>query len=215
MFTSYERSIAKSSWSTKSANLTRESFLPFGSCILCLGIAREPVACQQGDIFCRECALANILSQKKELKRAEKSRHDAEAKSARLRQAEDLEDQSRALLDFESTLSGGTRSEQHPGSKTEDVENGNIEAVDITRASTKEQKLSSGSKRKILLDQDELDRIERGDKAKARKLIQAEHVRVHLITRLFVIGVYVNHSITPGSATTPTIILDTFSDASG
>ncbi|ODH38928.1 hypothetical protein ACO22_02090 [Paracoccidioides brasiliensis] len=79
-FTSYERSLLRSTWGTQSTRLSRESFLPFSSCRLCLLPARAPVvACAtNGDIFCRECAVNDLLAQRKEIKRLEKERELAE-----------------------------------------------------------------------------------------------------------------------------------------
>ncbi|KAJ9614456.1 hypothetical protein H2200_002592 [Cladophialophora chaetospira] len=113
-FTSHERSLLRSNWGSQSTRLTRESFLPFGYCRLCLGPAREPVACpgspslpQNGSkggeeggkatagaganikvhLFCRECALNDLMAQRKEIKRLEKE--------SEVRGREDREDQAR------------------------------------------------------------------------------------------------------------------------
>ncbi|ATY59495.1 zinc finger containing [Cordyceps militaris] len=106
VFTSHERSLAKANWASKSARLHRDSFLPFGSCSLCLELARDPVSCLGGDIFCRECALANMLAQKQDIKRADKARRQAERDTARAQAAHDDEDQRRAVRDFELTQAG-------------------------------------------------------------------------------------------------------------
>lgn len=151
-------------WSSNSARLNRDSFLPFGSCSLCLEIAREPVACQCGDIFCRECALANLFAQKKEIKRVEKARQHAEFEGARVRVLEDQEEQRRAIRDFELTQSGL-------------VANTSKSATDAAPLQDETGlKIQAGSKRKFILDEDELSRIVREDKAKARKAIEDEKV---------------------------------------
>ncbi|KAL2369122.1 RING finger domain-containing protein, variant [Blastomyces gilchristii SLH14081] len=79
-FTAYERSLLRSTWGTQRTRLSRESFLPFSSCRLCLVPARTPVvACAtNGDIFCRECAVNDLLAQRKEIKRLERERELAE-----------------------------------------------------------------------------------------------------------------------------------------
>ncbi|KAJ6439997.1 zinc finger containing protein [Purpureocillium lavendulum] len=163
VFTSHERALAKSNWSTSSARLNRDSFLPFGSCGLCLGIAREPVSCAHGDIFCRECALANLLTQKKELKRAEKTRRNAEQEAQRLKAADDEEDRERAVRDFEMTQAGLPTA----GKKTSDA-NGAPQDESSTAV------VHVGAKRKFQLDEDELQRIVKEDKLKARKAIEDE-----------------------------------------
>ncbi|PNY24238.1 Zinc-finger of nitric oxide synthase-interacting protein, partial [Tolypocladium capitatum] len=164
VFTSHERALAKSNWAINSARLNRESFLPFGSCGLCLGIAREPVSCPHGDIFCHECALENIVTQKKELKRAEKGRHDAELEAERTKAIEDDEDRERAIRDFEMTQAGLSANRITAAVSIPDARDEPSDAV----------VLHAGSKRKFALDDDELRRIATEDKVKARKAIEDE-----------------------------------------
>ncbi|KAK7403609.1 hypothetical protein QQX98_010621 [Neonectria punicea] len=162
VFTSHERAVAKSNWSSNSARLNRDSFLPFGSCGLCLGIARDPVACRRGDIFCHECALTNLLAQKKDIKRAEKARQHAQGEAERAKAMEDQEDQERAVKDFEMTQVGLERGRKGATTRPPAIsDEGNAPTV-------------AGTKRKFKLDEDELDRITRQDKAKARKAIEDE-----------------------------------------
>ncbi|KAF2403212.1 hypothetical protein EJ06DRAFT_541928 [Trichodelitschia bisporula] len=71
-FTGYERSLLRTAWGTRKTRLARDAFLPFGSCTLCLLPARDPVACPAGDVFCRECAVENLLAQRAEIARLEK-----------------------------------------------------------------------------------------------------------------------------------------------
>lgn len=106
MFTSYERNLAKAAWSSNSARLQRDSFLPFGSCYLCLEVARDPVACSHGDIFCRECAVSNLVAQKKEIKRTARARAriEEELRDAAVQEGEDA--QQRAMKDFELVQAG-------------------------------------------------------------------------------------------------------------
>lgn len=145
----------------------RDSFLPFGSCSLCLELARDPVSCQRGDIFCRECALANMLAQKKDMKRAEKARRQAELDTASAQAANDDEDQRRAIRDFELTQAGF--SSARGGTKTIPADEKKDAKIDDTL------RITSG-KRKFELDADELDRIAKDDRAKARKAIDDEKV---------------------------------------
>ncbi|KAL2202017.1 RING finger domain-containing protein [Sarocladium strictum] len=171
VFTSHERALAKSAWTSSTARLHRESFLPFGSCNLCLEISREPVACQRGDIFCRECALANLIAQKKELKRAEKTKKRAEDERERKRAEEEGEEHERAVKDFERTQAGLEGTNGRVARKEESVK------TKITKdepASGDEMALVVGTKRKFALDEDELSRIAQEDRAKARKAIDDE-----------------------------------------
>ncbi|KAG6005960.1 hypothetical protein E4U43_000519 [Claviceps pusilla] len=161
VFTSHERALAKASWSSNSARLNRDSYLPFGSCSLCLEIARDPVACPLGDIFCRECALANLLAQKKELKRAEKARRHALQEDARAKVAKESEDQQRAIRDFELVQAGLAASNQT-------VTAGDSAVSDMNEGSR------AGTKRKFILDEDELARIAEEDRVRARRAIENE-----------------------------------------
>lgn len=165
VFTSHERALAKSNWAQSSARLDRDSFLPFGSCGLCLGIAREPVACQQGDIFCRECALANLLAQKRELRRAKKARRDADSEAGRIEALKSEEDNERSVRDFELIQAGLSSADSQTG----------YNAI-VASDSPSGPPLPSGSKRKFVLDEEEVKRVSREDKIKARKAIEAEKV---------------------------------------
>lgn len=208
VFTSHERALAKSAWSSSSARLHRESFLPFGSCNLCLEIAREPVACQRGDIFCRECALANLVAQKKELKRAEKLRKRAEEERERKRAEEEGEEHERAVRDFERTQAG---LEGANGKVAKRVEAAKSNTTKDEPAPGDGMALVVGTKRKFALDEDELSRIAQEDRAKARKAIEDEKVRV------FIDSTTHDNKTTdfpsPGRQTNPAIILDPFIDS--
>ncbi|ERT02214.1 hypothetical protein HMPREF1624_00512 [Sporothrix schenckii ATCC 58251] len=205
VFTSYERSLAKAAWTVSSARLTRDSFLPFASCSLCLELAQDPVACPAGDIFCRECALNNILSQKKEMRRLEKAREQEERDRAE-RQARDYaEDQARAVREFELVQAG---LEAKVGRKAGGYANGahDRETPAATSTSTPTQtqrrlleagpsidaagsngngdgddgdKIQLTKKRKFALDEDELQRIAEEDRSKARRAIEAERAAAH------------------------------------
>ena len=173
VFTSHERALAKAAWSSSSARLSRDSFLPFASCYLCLQTAIDPVACAQGDIFCRECALSNILAQKKEIKRLEKAR-DQDERDAREEQArKDAEAQERAIREFELTQAGLEIRSQHKAATpaaTRREGNGSPEPAEASSA-------KKGGKRKFSFDGDEVARIATEERAKARKAIEDEKVR--------------------------------------
>ncbi|KEF51564.1 uncharacterized protein A1O9_12481 [Exophiala aquamarina CBS 119918] len=110
-FTAHERSQVRAHWGSQSTRLTRDSFLPFGHCRLCLGVARDPVTCggignsstnndaaklapPKVHIFCRECALNDLVTQRREMKRAERSVEEREREDAE-RKAEEAEKQRR------------------------------------------------------------------------------------------------------------------------
>lgn len=174
VFTSHERELAKSAWNSTSARLSRDSFLPFASCRLCLLPAREPVSCTHGDIFCRECALSNILAQKKEIKRLEKTKEKDEKEADEERGKEEEEAKQRSVQEFEKIQMGlEAKLGGASGRKIVGREDGKIivedDVVDGKR----------GEKRKFELDEDELLRIALEDRTKARKAI--DHEKVYLI----------------------------------
>lgn len=172
MFTNHERSLAASAWNSTSARLSRDSFLPFASCRLCLLPARDPVSCTHGDIFCRECALSNILAQKKEIKRLEKTKENEDREAEEERNRGEEEAKVRAVQEFEKIQMGleAKLGGASSGKKIVGREDGKIlveeEAVDGKR----------GEKRKFELDEDELLRIAREERNKARKAIDDEKV---------------------------------------
>ncbi|KAI1170371.1 ENOS interacting protein [Nemania sp. FL0916] len=182
VFTSYERELARKSWTSTSARLGRESFLPFSACGLCLEIAIDPVACTNGDIFCRECALSNILAQKKEIKRLQKLKGQ-EDRDAQERQAQlDAEAHERSVREFEMTQngldlrSGSTLSSRPPLASTlngQDREAASV--VESDRGSGGKDRAGPGTgKRKFEMDEDEIQRIAADDRTKARKAIDDE-----------------------------------------
>ncbi|KII91681.1 hypothetical protein PLICRDRAFT_51816 [Plicaturopsis crispa FD-325 SS-3] len=91
----------KLDYGTKRQRLGNESMRRFDACALCLNRAREPLACDEGHLFCKECAYADLLSQKKDIKK-QKERLAAlkkEAEAERMRAKESA--RQRVLLDFE------------------------------------------------------------------------------------------------------------------
>ncbi|KAL0930754.1 ring finger domain-containing protein [Colletotrichum truncatum] len=171
VFTSHERDIAKAAWSSTSARLTRDSFLPFGSCYLCLEIARDPVSCSHGDIFCRECAVANLLAQKKEIKRLDRAREKAEQEYLEAQARQDAEAQERTVTEFEMIQAGIVPSLLSASSMSASRST-TTDADTIADESTAKQ----GTKRKFVLDQVELERIANEDRIKAKKSIQDEKI---------------------------------------
>jgi nitric oxide synthase-interacting protein len=171
VFTSYERAQAKSAWGTNSARLSRDSFLPFASCKLCLQPAQDPVSCLHGDIFCRECALNNILSQKKEIKRLEKTREREEKEGEEDRMRIEDEARERAIKEFERVQMGlEAKVGAKPRREIVGREGGKVVVEEEVEGGKR------GEKRKFELDEDELLRIALDDRSKARKAIDDEKV---------------------------------------
>ncbi|KAI1772498.1 ENOS interacting protein [Hypoxylon cercidicola] len=194
VFTSYERDLARKAWSSTSARLSRESFLPFSSCGLCLEIARDPVSCTHGDIFCRECALSNILAQKKEIKRLEKLREqeDRDQEEDKLRREEEARE--RAVREFEMTQIGLDAKARNSKS-SDDSTAGALRDGSTLAAETP----NGGKKRKFEMDEEELARIAQEDRAKARKAIDDEKAAKPTLPSFWTPSV--TPSVTPASNT--------------
>ena len=50
----------KLDYGTKRQRLGNESMRRFDACALCLNRAREPLACQEGHLFCKECVYTDL-----------------------------------------------------------------------------------------------------------------------------------------------------------
>ncbi|KAJ7032510.1 hypothetical protein C8F04DRAFT_1261805 [Mycena alexandri] len=101
IFSYAEYQKASAEYGTKRQRLGNESMRRFDACSLCLQTAREPVCCKDGHLFCKECAVNDLLSQKKDLKRqkekAEQIRKEIEAQVEQAKAAA----RERVLQDFE------------------------------------------------------------------------------------------------------------------
>ncbi|RPD61817.1 hypothetical protein L226DRAFT_533998 [Lentinus tigrinus ALCF2SS1-7] len=71
----------KLDYGTKRQRLGHESMRRFDACALCLQRARDPMACQKGHLFCKECVLTDLVSQISDIKR-QKARLEAMKKEA-------------------------------------------------------------------------------------------------------------------------------------
>jgi nitric oxide synthase-interacting protein len=192
-FTSYERSLLRSTWGTQRTRLSRESFLPFGSCQLCLQPARPPVvACAaNGDLFCRECAISDLLAQRKEIKRLERLREEA-----RKRMAEDdaqVLEQARAreLQEFELISMGieakgnnnnnNSKKRKVPTMEEEEGNGNNRKETDKIAASEEFRQREvdvDGKRRKIFeLGEAEIARYAQSEQERLKKEIEREKVR--------------------------------------
>ncbi|KAL8107850.1 E3 ubiquitin-protein ligase CSU1 [Apium graveolens] len=59
----------KLGYGTQRERLGKDSIKPFDSCSLCLKPVIDPMSCQKGHIFCKECILECLLAQKKDIQR--------------------------------------------------------------------------------------------------------------------------------------------------
>ncbi|KAF8664349.1 hypothetical protein AX14_006741 [Amanita brunnescens Koide BX004] len=91
----------KLDYGTKTKRLGNESMRNFDACALCLNRARDPVACHEGHLFCKECVYTDLLTQRKDIKRQkhklEGLKREAEEERERARAAA----RERVLLEFE------------------------------------------------------------------------------------------------------------------
>ncbi|POS82991.1 hypothetical protein EPUL_005655 [Erysiphe pulchra] len=169
VFTSYERTLAKAAWGTNTARLSRDSFLPFASCRLCLLPARIPVSCPHGDIFCKECALKNILSQKQEIKRLKRNHGREEKEAEEKREQDEAEARLRYAAEFERVQMG---LENKP-TKIKSIEENEVKSWRDSEKSDSTEK-SLDKKRKFQLDPEEVIRIVRDETNKVKKAICEE-----------------------------------------
>lgn len=63
----------KLGYGTQRERLGKDSIKPFDSCSLCLKPVIDPMSCQKGHIFCKECILECLLAQKKDIQRSDLS----------------------------------------------------------------------------------------------------------------------------------------------
>jgi nitric oxide synthase-interacting protein len=168
-FTSYERSLLRSTWGTKRSLISRDSFLPFASCRLCLQPARAPVvACAtNGDLFCRECAINDLLAQRQEIKRLEKEREEARKRIAEDEERMLDEARRRDLRDFElgeMGLQGGRKrkaSGSREGEREKEREEEPVKAREVEVDGARRRVFEVGGKEMVRVAREEEERLKR------------------------------------------------------
>ncbi len=156
--------------------------------------AQSPVSCTHGDIFCRECALNNILAQKKDIKRLEKVKEKEMAEEGEQRKLEEAEAKKKALEEFER-LQMGLEAKVGKGKDIVAREDGKITVEEAAEGEAGRR----GEKRKFIIDEDELLRIADEDKTKALKALHDEKASKKTLPSFWV------PSITPSSNTKDTL----------
>ncbi|KAI9815178.1 MAG: hypothetical protein M1826_002092 [Phylliscum demangeonii] len=183
-FTSYERSLLKNTWGSQSTRLNRDSFLPFSACRLCLLPSRDPVACaRNGDFFCRECAVSDLLAQRKEIKRLEKEGERQRADQVEDGRREDDEAKMRAVEEFERVQMGLERPTGAAAAAAAAKGMAAGSSDETKTADELEEPPRKEKKRKFELDEDELLRIAKEERNRAKKALheeKAEASRSHL-----------------------------------
>ncbi|OJJ67380.1 hypothetical protein ASPBRDRAFT_135848 [Aspergillus brasiliensis CBS 101740] len=181
-FTSYERDLLKSSWGTKRGVIGRDSFLPFGSCRLCLHPAREPVvACAtNGDLFCRECAISDLLAQRQEIKRLEKERDEAKKRLAEEEERALDEARTRELREFELVSMGldAAAKKNNGSSQSQNDDSSKKRKADTTEAlaafKAREVEVDGKRKKVFELDDKEMARIAREEQERLKNELKKE-----------------------------------------
>lgn len=142
----------------------------FDACALCLNRAREPLACDEGHLFCKECAYADLceyrhavrasqgltmhaVSQKKDIKK-QKERLAAlkkEAEAERMRAKESA--RQRVLLDFEKGQLGLAAAPSVSGTTGSDYNEGEAQMwLNLQFGLHRRFSVARGTKRKFAFD---------------------------------------------------------------
>ncbi|OJT06824.1 Nitric oxide synthase-interacting protein [Trametes pubescens] len=146
----------KLDYGTKRQRLGNESMRRFDACALCLQRARDPVACQKGHLFCKECALTDLVGQMNDIKRQkvrlEAMKKEAEEERERAQEAA----RERVLREFEKGQLG-------------------LAAVSsISTSSRADSSDARGSKRKFDFDASAVDTLTREAEEAALRQIERE-----------------------------------------
>lgn len=88
----------KLGYGTQKERLGKDSIKPFDACCLCLKPFIDPMCCQKGHIFCKECILECLLAQKKDIQRRlaahasqQKQENEDEEEKIMLKKARELD----------------------------------------------------------------------------------------------------------------------------
>ncbi|XP_071716918.1 E3 ubiquitin-protein ligase CSU1 [Rutidosis leptorrhynchoides] len=88
----------KLGYGTQKERLGKDSIKPFDTCSLCLKPFIDPLCCQKGHVFCKECIFECLLSQKKDIQRKQaahttqlKQEKDDETEKLTLQKARELD----------------------------------------------------------------------------------------------------------------------------
>ena len=96
----------KLDYGTKKQRLGQDSMKDRLSCALCLQKARDPVACSEGHLYCKECIYTDLLEQKKEIKRHQAKLDQLAREEDEEKEKRRLEARERVLKDFEERQLG-------------------------------------------------------------------------------------------------------------
>ena len=106
-FTTFERTLLKKDYGTLKGRLASTSFRSFDACKLCLARSRSPVICpSHGDLFCRECIMENLVSQRQQIKQFERELDKRKREEEEMEVTNEEEVKERAVKDFEDVQMG-------------------------------------------------------------------------------------------------------------
>lgn len=128
------------------------------------------VACAtNGDLFCRECAISDLLAQRQEIKRVERERAEARRRLAEGSEREREEEKGREVREFEM-VSMGLEGGQGQGQRKRKAE-----GVIVDRE--REVEVRGGKRKKMSeLDEKELARVVREEEERVRDELKKEKV---------------------------------------
>ncbi|KAG8984687.1 hypothetical protein FRB90_005161, partial [Tulasnella sp. 427] len=182
----------KLDYGTKKQRLGVDSMKDRLSCALCLQRARDPVACSEGHLYCKECIYTDLLEQKKEIKRQQTKLEAMAKEEEEEKEKRRLAARERVLKDFEDRQLGlGTKKtigervaseKEKEDRKGKGVEDGN-----------------RGLKRKFDFDQDEVDVAAREAEEAALRQIEKEQAE----SRRAKLPAFWLPSLTPDSSVGP------------
>ncbi|XP_065879286.1 E3 ubiquitin-protein ligase CSU1 [Euphorbia lathyris] len=88
----------KLGYGTQRERLGKDSIKPFDACSLCLKTFIDPLSCQKGHVYCKECILECLLAQKKDIQRR-LAAHELQKKHEKEEEEEKLTQQKARELD--------------------------------------------------------------------------------------------------------------------
>ncbi|GBG69339.1 hypothetical protein CBR_g4035 [Chara braunii] len=91
----------KLGYGTQKERLGKDSLKAFDACCLCLKAVIEPLCCQAGHIFCKECIYECLLAQKKDIKRKQALYQAQTLKDKELQAEREASERARVLEQFD------------------------------------------------------------------------------------------------------------------
>mmetsp|Transcript_5209 Transcript_5209/g.14680 ORF Transcript_5209/g.14680 Transcript_5209/m.14680 type:complete len:331 (+) Transcript_5209:106-1098(+) len=119
VFTYHERQMM--GYGTKKKRLGADSIKNFDACCICLSLAVDPLACRKGHLFCRECILKLLLSQKKANKRAMEEYERQQLLAEAREEDETRKQKEEEVREFERTNNGLLPALSSNSSKESDI----------------------------------------------------------------------------------------------